>query len=60
MFIRINSTDHTDVIINTDKVSCVQETKAGCCIFFSGEHYIESTAQFEEIAKVLGLMRCAK
>lgn len=53
MLIRISSNDHTDMLINPQKMTCVTETKEGCEIHFDNGNYIRTTASFKDVAKAM-------
>lgn len=52
-FIRINSTDHTDMFINLHRIMLVEETKTGCKIHFDRDKYIQTTASYETVVKAI-------
>lgn len=47
-WVRINSENHTDVLINPDRVTFVEETTDGCVIHFDRGNRINTTAPFED------------
>ena len=51
MFIRINSADHTDVLIHPQRIAFVMEEKNGCRIHFDNNNWIKTTASFEDVVK---------
>lgn len=52
-FIKIESTDNTDVIIFVDKIQYVMQTKQGCSIGLDNGFCINSGAPFGELAKAI-------
>ena len=48
--LRLNSDNHTDMIIDVEKITFVAESKEGCIIHLDNKESIETTASFKEIA----------
>lgn len=48
-FIIIHSCNHTDMLINPDRVTCVEEKENGCIIHFDQGNYIQTTASFQDV-----------
>ena len=52
-FIRISSTDHTDIIVFLDKIQYVSQSKKGCSIGLDNGCCINSDASFEDVSKAI-------
>ena len=49
MFIFIASTDGTDMLVNTDHIQAVKQTKRGCIVIMRDNAFVESGVSAEEM-----------
>lgn len=52
-YLWINSVDRTDVLIRSDSIKCVLQTKNGSKVYLDGDIAIETGASFDTLADVL-------
>lgn len=58
MFVIINSSNHTDVMINVQRITSVMENTDGCTIYFDKGNWIKTTAQFKDVVE--GIEKAAR
>ena len=49
MLVFIESTDGTDMLINTDYIQAVKQTKRGCVVFMRDKAFVESGVSAKEM-----------
>lgn len=56
-FLKIESTDNTDVLIDVDKIQYILQKKDGCVIGFDNGDRISTGAEFEDLEQAIEMKR---